>query len=410
MRKRAFIGFIVLLLFSFSLVNLTLAQDSGIKEISENQFVDEFGYVHVLGEIQNALTTEMQFVKVNVAYYDSQNRIIGSDFVYSDPHDLGPGDSATYQALTASSSLASKDVSSLKVNYEYQVNGITYQSPGQGNRPLTSNTGPSSTLGSSALGINDPDCGKVVSDNITLTQDLRCNSKDGLIVGKDNTIINLNGYSIIGPGDNSAKVGISVPHSDNVVIQGAGAVRNFQAGILISGSENSKVNRVTFDGNKIAIFLTGATGPSVQQNFIDSNSIGVASHSSFGAQLHANMMTGNDLAGITLVNTDKSQIDANAIGGSRNGIYLDSQSTKNTILNNTVLKNDIDINNADGLPVSINQNELSSNVCYVSNPDGICNSQATDLGAGTTDKNSALQDKNCSPLTLVLCEGARPEP
>jgi len=222
--------------------------------------------------------------------------------------------------------------------------------------------------------LSSPACGQVVHGNVTLTANLECTG-DGLIVGGDNTTINLNGYSINGPGDNSSKVGISVPHSNNVVVQGTGAIRNYQAGILISGSQNTEINRITFDGNKIAVFMTGSIGSTVEQNFIDGNAIGVASHSSIGAQLHANMMTGNDLAGITLVNTDRSQIDANSIGGSRNGIYLDSQSTKNTVLYNNVLKNDIDINNADGLPLNINGNELLKNNCFVSNPSGGCNPQ-----------------------------------
>ena len=81
-----------------------------------------------------------------------------------------------------------------------------------------------------------------------------------------------------------------------------------------------------------------------------------------------------DLRGY-LVNTDKSQVDANSIGGSRNGIFLDAQSTKNTILYNNVLKNDVDINNADGLPLNINGNELIKNNCFVSQPSGGCNPQ-----------------------------------
>ena len=203
------------------------------------------------------------------------------------------------------------------------------------------------------LPLSSPACGQVVHGNVTLTANLVCTG-EGLIVGGDNTTINLNGYSITGPGDNSSKVGVAVPHSNSVVIQGSGAIRNFQAGVLITGSENTNIHRVTFDGN---------------------NTIGVASHSSIGAQVHANMMTGNDLAGVTLVNTDKSQVDANSIGGSRNGIFLDAQSTKNTILYNNVLKNDVDINNADGLPLNINGNELIKNNCFVSQPSGGCNPQ-----------------------------------
>ena len=224
------------------------------------------------------------------------------------------------------------------------------------------------------LPLSSPACGQVVHGNITLTANLVCEG-DGLIVGGDNTNINLNGYSISGPGDNSSKVGIAVPHSDNVVIEGSGAIRSFQAGVLITGSDGTNVHRVTFDGNKIAVFMTGSTGRTIEQNFIGPNTIGVASHSSIGVQIHANMMTGNDLAGVTLVNTDKGQIDANSIGGSRNGIFVDAQSTKNTILYNNVLKNDVDINNADGLPLNINGNELLKNNCFVSQPSGGCNPQ-----------------------------------
>ena len=392
MIKREFIGFIMLSFCSLGASNLTSAQDSGIKEISDNQFIDEFGYVHVLGEIQNALSSKMDFVKVNVAYYDSQNRIIGSDFVYSDPSSLLSGQSATYQALTSPNSLASSDVSSVKVNYEYQVSGITYQSLGHGNRPVTSNSGQpfgeQNNLGPSDLpmgpsdvpmgptdvpmGPSDPDCGKVIHGNFRLTANLVCRGEDGLIVGADNTVINLGGYSITGPGPESNKVGIAIPHANSVIVQGNGSISNFQAGILVTGSVNTKIHGVTFEGNKIAIFMTGSFGATVEQNLIGPNTIGVASHSSNGLQMHANNITKNDLAGITLVNTDGSQVDANTIGGSRNGIFLDAQSTKNKILNNNVTKNDIDINNADGLPVIINENELSNNSCFISNPSGLC--------------------------------------
>ncbi len=84
--------------------------------------------------------------------------------------------------------------------------------------------------------LSSPACGQVVHGNVTLTANLVCTG-DGLIVGDDNTTINLNGYSINGPGDNSSKVGVAIPHSNGVVVQGSGSIRDFQAGILITGSE-----------------------------------------------------------------------------------------------------------------------------------------------------------------------------
>jgi copper-binding protein NosD len=416
--SKSWSSLIILLVFALSLLNLASAQNSGIKEISENQFVDELGYVHVLGEIQNSLTSEMEFVKVNVAYYDSQNKIIGSDFVYSDPHDLGPEQSATYQAMTSSSSLASTDVSSVKVNYEYQVNGIDYQSPGQGNRPITSNGQPSAEQNdlssNTPIGPNDltsnapsgpinPDCGRVIHGIYNLTSDFNCIG-DGLIVGGDDNVIYLNGHSINGPGDNSAKVGIAVPHSNNVKIKGPGTIENFQAGVLMSRSSSTEVSGITFEGNKISVFMTGSSDSNIHENAIAFNAIGVASHSSNRLHIGSNNMTDNILAGITSVNTQFSLLDSNSINGSKNGIYLDSQSSRNRVVNNT-LANNIDLNNADGLDLRLNQNQFVGNNCLVSNPFSICNTQATDSGTTNTRPSSAHPQGNCPPMSLVLCEG-----
>ena len=54
---------------------------------------------------------------------------------------------------------------------------------------------------------------------------------DGIIVGGPNTVINMNGFSITGPGQD-IKVGIMVPNVDNVVVNGPGSISNFQAGVL----------------------------------------------------------------------------------------------------------------------------------------------------------------------------------
>jgi nitrous oxidase accessory protein NosD len=218
---------------------------------------------------------------------------------------------------------------------------------------------------------SSPACGQVVKGNVTLTADLNCPG-DGLIVGADDAVIDLAGYSITGTGPDSSKVGIVVPNSDGVQVIGPGAIREFQAGILITGSDDTSVKRTTFDGNKIAVFLTGTTNTIVEQNMIGPNSIGVAAHSSDLVDVHANLMSTNNLAGVTFVNTDKSIIWANSVGGSANGIFTDAQSSKNEMKFNNVLGNTLDINNADGLALNINENTYEKNNCNTSNPVGVC--------------------------------------
>src|SRR5918995_1054731 len=48
-------------------------------------------------------------------------------------------------------------------------------------------------------------CGQVVSGVVNLTANLNCSSGDGIIVGGPNTVINMNGFSITGPGQDSSK-------------------------------------------------------------------------------------------------------------------------------------------------------------------------------------------------------------
>ncbi|MGA9317834.1 MAG: NosD domain-containing protein [Nitrososphaeraceae archaeon] len=214
-------------------------------------------------------------------------------------------------------------------------------------------------------------CGQVVSGLVNLTANLNC-SGDGLIVGGPNTVINMNGFSITGPGQESSKVGIMVPNVDNVVVNGPGSISNFQAGVLLTGANGFKINSVILSNNQIGTFMTGAENSEVRQNIIQGNSIGVASHSSTGTAIDSNLMNGNLLAGVTFVNTRQSAIDMNNIIGSQNGVFLDGQSSQITISANNVLENVIDLNNANGLPTNINANQYVDNNCESSNPSGLC--------------------------------------
>ena len=214
-------------------------------------------------------------------------------------------------------------------------------------------------------------CGQVVSGVVNLTANLNC-SGDGIIVGGPNTVINMNGFSITGPGQDSSKVAIMVPNVDNVVVNGPGSLSNFQAGVLLTGANGFQINSVILSNNQIGTFMTGAENAQVQQNIIQGNSIGVASHSSTGSKVSSNLMSSNLLAGITFVNAKGSSIDMNNIHGSQNGVFLDGQSADNTVTANNVLENIIDLNNANGLPTNINTNQFTDNSCQTSNPSGLC--------------------------------------
>jgi parallel beta-helix repeat protein len=214
-------------------------------------------------------------------------------------------------------------------------------------------------------------CGQVASGVVNLTANLNC-SGDGVIISGPNTVVNMNGFSITGPGKDSSKVGIMVSNADNVVVNGPGTISNFQAAVLLSGSNGFRLDSTILENNQIAMFMTGADNAEVQQNMIKDNNIGIASHSNSGSKISSNLMSGNQLAGITFVNTKSSSMDMNNIHGSQDGVFLDEQSSDNTINANNVLQNAVDINNANGLPLNINSNQYTENNCGISNPSGLC--------------------------------------
>ena len=245
----------------------------------------------------------------------------------------------------------------------------------------TNNTDPSSggasggaassgaAFGSSAN--TNPACGQVVSGNVTLTSNLNC-SGDGLIVGDDSTVIHMNGYTIKGPGKGSSKVGLMIPAASNVEVEGPGQILDFQAAVLATGSSHVKVSRLVLEGNQIAAFMTGNSDATITDNIITRNTIGTAAHSAKAVTIDSNIMDGNALAGITLVNTRDSAISGNNIQGSNDGVFMDPQSHDNVINSNIAKQNTEDINNGNGLPVNINKNDFKDNLCTLSTPSGLC--------------------------------------
>ena len=105
-----------------------------------------------------------------------------------------------------------------------------------------------------------PSCGQVITQNVVLTSNLKCADSDGLIVGASDLVIDLNGHTISGPDvdsqeKTSSKVGVMIPNMNNVVVQD-GTIEGFQAGILMTGSQNVEIKGIVSKDNQI-----GDSGP-----------------------------------------------------------------------------------------------------------------------------------------------------
>ena len=103
-----------------------------------------------------------------------------------------------------------------------------------------------------------PSCGQVITQNVILTSNLNCAESDGLIVGASDIVVDLNGHTISGPDvdsdtKTSSKVGVMIPNMNNVVVQD-GTIEGFQAGILMTGSQNVEVKGIVAKNNQIGLF------------------------------------------------------------------------------------------------------------------------------------------------------------
>jgi len=215
-------------------------------------------------------------------------------------------------------------------------------------------------------------CGQVLKQSVKLTSNLDCRT-DGIIVGANDITIDLNGYTITGPGQTTSKIGLMLGDFDNVIVEGPGIIQNFQAGVLNAGGTGNSISGVTLTKDQIGSFNTGAKNTQIKDNMFFSNSIGVASQSSTGSQLSTNLFKENDLAGMTFVNSAQNDVSMNTIQGSISGIFIDGQSNSNNINSNNILQNKgLDVNNANGLPSNINNNQFNDNHCTTSAPEGLC--------------------------------------
>lgn len=130
-------------------------------------------------------------------------------------------------------------------------------------RRLVACTGAASMLfGTASIGVAEADgslaCGTVIIVNTTLDRNIGPCAGDGIVVGADNITINLNGHDIVGtPGPGSGtQAGIRLPARTGVSIVGKkqrgrsrGAVREFDAGILINGGGSNKVENLVVRDN-----------------------------------------------------------------------------------------------------------------------------------------------------------------
>jgi hypothetical protein len=340
-----------------------------LKILSHNSFIDSAGHFHVVGEVENVSPDTVKPVKVIGTFYDVDGKVAGTDFTFTNPDTLPVGNKAPFELILTSASIPIKEIHDYRLSVDWQKGeeAATTVLPSNfgldniviGNENFVENTGSDIVH-----------CGEKVSGIINLRANLDC-SNHGLIIG-DNTVLNMSGYTIRGPGQESSTVGLVITNNDHVVVVDPGDIRDFQAGILVKGANHVNLSSLILDQNKMGVYTQNSNHLHMEQNIIKDNELGIASSSSDNINISSTLFNGNTLAGVTFVNTKHSAVSQNNIDGSQNGVLLDAQSSGNTVSLNNVLHNVFDLNNANGLATNINSNSFRDNNCQFSNPSRLC--------------------------------------
>jgi parallel beta-helix repeat protein len=240
----------------------------------------------------------------------------------------------------------------------------------------------SGTIYIRADGSIDPPMAPVSTlDNVTytLTGNIT-SSSDGIVVERDNVIIDGNQYAVQGPvqgPDSEILNGIALTERSNVTVKNT-KISNFTSGVYLNGANKTTISgnnitnnwngispyfssNVSISGNNIAdslydgIYL-GFSSSSISGNNVTDNQIGIDLHSSKNNSVSGNNITDNNI-GIYLYTSTASSSDnsisGNNITNNAYGIWLES-SSNNNVSGNNITNNDVGIrlSSSPGRPLS----------------------------------------------------------
>jgi hypothetical protein len=89
--------------------------------------LDSIGFYHVVGEVTNQGNQKSTYVKVSGAFYNSSGSVVAAEFIYSDPKDLEPGQTAPFELIVTHAATAGKITSALVNVGSTQYSSISSQ-------------------------------------------------------------------------------------------------------------------------------------------------------------------------------------------------------------------------------------------------------------------------------------------
>jgi parallel beta-helix repeat protein len=204
-------------------------------------------------------------------------------------------------------------------------------------------------------------------DLYTLTGNVN-SSGNGIVIERDNIILDGAGYTAQGPGLNSSSLlGINLTRVSHVTIRSI-KIKCFNWGIWLSSSSNNSIVQSNITENNLhGIDLYESSNNSLNKNNITYNGVGIMLASSSNNSINENTVTHNDEGIVLADHSSNNSVSGNSITiNNDTGIYLAIYSNFNSIVGNTMK------NNLYGVRLEYSSNNsISGNTVIASNYDGI---------------------------------------
>ena len=192
------------------------------------------------------------------------------------------------------------------------------------------------------------DCGRVLTQDTTLTEDVLNCPGDGLVVGADGIEVRLAGHTVDGtsaPGS----AGIRLAGHDGVVVRGPGLVQEFDDGVRIEGGTGNRVRDLRVTLNGVGIHLVDADGGRVVGNEASDNRgptegehRGILLEDSDGNLLSGNTVVEDDATGIGLLRSHRNRVEGNAANRADGSNIQLVQSNDNEVVGNNAVSSNGD--------------------------------------------------------------------
>ena len=223
-------------------------------------------------------------------------------------------------------------------------------------------------------------CGSLITEDLTLTENLLDCNGDALLVGADNITIDCQGYKIYGK-NNEDTAGIRVNEKTGVTIKNC-VIGKFGEGISLRNSEH-----ITLENNRISDF------------FGDKNTNGIVFKGGKNNLITNNQIKYNEDNGIIFESSFYNQINNNDISHNSKGINL-LESGYNLLNNNIIQQNS-------ELGIKLNEsknNEINENFICTNNWDISCYLHHGNEGNPATGFGNILKTNwHCPDISYELC-------